>query len=69
VEPNATNHDLDPNFDLNLNANGNWESGKTKVEIRDNYVVISKELENGNPFYVVLCDKHLHRCEATFIDG
>lgn len=69
MEPNVTNHDLDLNFDLNLNADGDWENEATKVEIRDNYVVISKELENGNPFYVVLRDKPLHRCKATFIDG
>jgi hypothetical protein len=36
-----------------------------KVRLRrwrwgDNFVVISNELDNGNPFYVNLCDKALH---------
>jgi hypothetical protein len=39
------------------------------VEIWNNYVVIVKKLENGDPFYVVFCDKPLHRCETTFRDG
>jgi hypothetical protein len=35
---------------------------ETKVEVGDNFVVISYEFENGDPFYVILCDKPLHRC-------
>jgi hypothetical protein len=34
------------------------ESEPIKMEVGDNFVVISIELENGNPFYVVLCDKY-----------
>jgi hypothetical protein len=32
------------------------ENEATKVKVGDNYVVISNELENGDPFYVILCD-------------
>jgi hypothetical protein len=35
---------------------------ETKVEVGDNFVVISYELENGDTFYVILCDKPLQRC-------
>jgi hypothetical protein len=35
-----------------------FESEVAKVEVGDNFVVIFKELENGDPFYVVLCDRH-----------
>jgi hypothetical protein len=34
------------------------ESETIKMEVGDNFVVISTKLENGNPFYVVLCDKY-----------
>jgi hypothetical protein len=59
----------DPNFDFDLDGDENWENEVAKVEIGDNYVVIAKELENGDPFYVVFCDKPLHRCETIFTDG
>jgi hypothetical protein len=36
--------------------------------VGDNFAIISNELENGDPFYVILCDKPLHWCEATFED-
>ncbi len=32
------------------------ESETTKVKVGDNFAVISNELENGDPFYVILCD-------------
>jgi hypothetical protein len=40
----------------------------TTIEVGDNFAVIANELENGNPFYLVLCNKPLHRCEQTFDD-
>jgi hypothetical protein len=43
-----------------------FESEATKVEVGDNFAIISDELENGDPFYVILCDWVLHECEATF---
>jgi hypothetical protein len=45
------------------------ENEATKVEVGDNFAVISDELQNGDPFYVILCDKPLHQCEATFEDN
>jgi hypothetical protein len=33
------------------------------VELVDNFAIISNELEHGDPFYVVFCNKPLHRCE------
>jgi hypothetical protein len=38
------------------------------VELGDNFVTISEELENGDPFYMVHCTKPLHRCLKTFDD-
>jgi len=32
------------------------ESETTKVKVGGNFVVISNELENGDPFYVIICD-------------
>jgi hypothetical protein len=32
------------------------ESEATKVKVGGNFAVISNELENGDPFYVILCD-------------
>jgi hypothetical protein len=40
----------------------------TKVESGDNFVVILDELENGDLFYVIFCNKPLHMCEETFAD-
>jgi hypothetical protein len=37
-----------------------------RVEYGNNFAVIYDELENGDPFYVILCNKPLHRCEETF---
>ncbi len=39
------------------------------MEVGDNFVVIANEPKNEDPFFVILCDKRLHRCEATFKDG
>jgi hypothetical protein len=44
------------------------ESKVAKVEVGNNLAIISDELENGDPFYVLLCDNPLHQCEATFED-
>ncbi len=38
------------------------------VELGDNFMIILKELENGDPFYMVQCTKPLHRCPITFED-
>jgi len=32
------------------------ENEAVKVKVGGNYVVISNELENGDPFYVIICD-------------
>jgi hypothetical protein len=53
----------------NSDTNDDIESKVVKVEVGDNFAVIVEELENGNPFFVVLCNKALHRCEAMFEDG
>jgi hypothetical protein len=53
--------------DSNIDDEG-FESETTKVEVGDNFVVIFNELENGDSFYVILCDHALHECEATFED-
>jgi hypothetical protein len=41
--------------DSNTNDEG-FESEAARVEVGDNFVVISDELKNGDPFYVLLCD-------------
>jgi hypothetical protein len=46
----------------------NLESKATKVELGDNFVIIFDELEHGDLFYVILCNKLLHRCEQTIED-
>jgi hypothetical protein len=35
----------DPNYDSNIDGDEDWENEVTKVEIRDNYDVIVKELK------------------------
>jgi hypothetical protein len=41
--------------DLNIDDEG-FESEATKVEVGNNFEVIFNELENGDPFYVILCE-------------
>lgn len=43
-----------------------FESEVARLEVGDNFVVILNELENNDPFYVLLCGKPLHRCEAIW---
>ncbi len=40
------------------------ESKSARVESSDNFVIIYDESENGDPFYVIICNKPL--CEETF---
>jgi hypothetical protein len=47
----------------------NNEIKATKVEVGDHYVVVANEPKNGDPFFVVFCNKPLHRCLKTFNDG
>jgi hypothetical protein len=53
-------------LDLKVGDDVDLESKATKVEIGDNFAIIFDELENSDPFYVVICNKPLHRCEKTF---
>ncbi len=48
------NSNLD-SHDSNTNDEG-FESEVAKVEVGDNFVIISNELENGDPFYVIRHD-------------
>jgi hypothetical protein len=48
--------------DYSDDSKDNNETKAAKVEVGDNYVVVANELENGDPFFVVLCNKPLHRC-------
>ncbi len=61
-ETQASNYNSEAINDVDL------ESEAAKVEMGDNFVVILDELENDDPFYVVLCNKPLHRCKETFDD-
>jgi len=40
-----------------------------KVEVDDNYAVVAKELEEGDPFYIVLCNQLVYQYPATFTNG
>jgi hypothetical protein len=61
-EDNGSNlNGLDVEDDIEINA--------PKVEIGDNYTVVLDELENKDAFFVVFCNKPLHRCMEPFNDG
>jgi hypothetical protein len=51
---------MDVDFDNSEIDDEDFEGETMKVEVGDNFVVISNELENGDPFYVILCDNALH---------
>jgi hypothetical protein len=46
---------LDMNFDIEEYV----ESKTTKVEVGDNFAIVANELENGDPFYLILRKKPL----------
>jgi hypothetical protein len=50
-------------FDSIARNDGDLEFEATRVELGDIIVVIFDDLENGDPFFVVLCNKPLHMCE------
>lgn len=52
-----------------FDANEDNETKATKVEVGGNFVVIVGEMENGDPFFVILWNKPLHQCEVTFTNG
>ncbi len=54
------------NFDSDAKNDGDLEIEVAKVELGDNFAIISNDLENGDLFFVVLCNKPLHMCEQTF---
>ncbi len=60
--------DIGSNLD-DSNAKDNIETKATKVEIGNNQVVVSNELKNKKVFFVVMCNKPLHRCMETFNHG
>ncbi len=63
----AQNDDFEHEFsDSDMEENG--ESKVAKNEVGDNFVVVANKLENGDPFFVILCDHVLHWCKATFQD-
>ncbi len=51
------------NLELEDGDDNDMEFEATNVEISDNVVVIADELENGDPFYILLCNRPLHRCQ------
>jgi hypothetical protein len=55
---------FDSKFEVGDDSDMEFEA--TNVEIGENVVVITDELENGNPFYILLCNRPLHRCQETF---
>jgi hypothetical protein len=44
------------------------ETKVAKVEIGDNYVVVANGPKNEDAFFVVSCNKPLHKCMETFND-
>jgi hypothetical protein len=56
------------NLELEARDDGDMEFEATNVEIGDNVIIIANELENGDPFYILLCNRPLHRCQDTFED-
>jgi hypothetical protein len=50
-------------FDSVAKKDGDLEFEAARVELGDIIVVIFDDLENGDPFFVVLCNKPLHMCE------
>jgi hypothetical protein len=56
--------EYDSDFEyIELEFEGGSRYEAAKIEIGDNFV---DELENGDLFFVVFCNKLLHQCDVTF---
>jgi hypothetical protein len=45
-----------------------WNLKLKKIKVGDTFAIIVDELENGDPFYLIFCNKAQYRCEETFED-
>jgi hypothetical protein len=41
----------------------------TKVEVGENYVIIVKELNEGDPFYIIFYNQPMDNCPTTLTYG
>ncbi len=63
------NQEAKIDYEKDSNSNVDYETQATKVEIGDNYTIVAKELEEGDPFYIVLFNQPIYHCPSTFSDG
>jgi hypothetical protein len=61
-EMNASNIDFENGDDCDL------EYEIRKVKVGNNFVVIANELENNDPFYLVICNKPLYAKKTFDVD-
>jgi hypothetical protein len=63
------NQEAKIDYEEDLDSNVDCEAEVAKVEVGDNYVIVVEELEEGDPFYIVLCNQPIYQCPTTFTDG
>ncbi len=63
------NQKVKVDYEEDSNSNVDCETKAAKVEVDDNYAIVAKELKEGDPFYIVMCNQPIYQCLATFTDG
>jgi hypothetical protein len=58
----------DSNSESQVRNDCDFECEVAKVEIGDIVVVIANAMDNDDLFYILLCNRPLHRCQETFED-
>jgi hypothetical protein len=53
----------------NFDSQNDNETEIAKVEIGDNYAIVVVEPKNKDAFFMVFCNKPLHKCMETFSEG
>ncbi len=57
----------DPDSDVNCDVDYEYEV--TKVEVGDNYVIIVKELDEGDSFYIIFYNQPMDHCPTKLTCG
>lgn len=63
------NQEIRDDLNNDIDSNVDYEYEVTKVEVGDNYVIIVKELDEGDPFYIIFCNQPMDHCPTTLTYG
>jgi hypothetical protein len=63
------NEKVKVDYEEDSNCNVDCETKAAKVEVGDNYAIVAKESEEGDPFYIVMCNQPVYKFPTRFRNG